>query len=79
MAHGAEPTSSGSTNSTTDCPACAAPLVTITINVGAGERILCSCARCDRRWWQVEGRYTTLEGVIDDLGRPEPPRSRYRP
>jgi hypothetical protein len=65
--------------SSTACPGCGAPLVTITINVGAGERVLCSCAKCDRRWWQVEGRLTTLEGVIKDLGQPEPRRVRYQP
>ena len=53
--------------------------MTITINVGAGERMLCSCAKCDRRWWQVDGRLTTLDGVIRDLGQPEAPRLRYRP
>ena len=60
------------------CPACNAPLVTITINVGAGERTLCSCAKCDRRWWRSEGQLTDLEGVIDDLGDPEPRRVRFR-
>ncbi len=63
----------------TECPGCGAPLVTITINVGAGERVLCSCAKCDRRWWQVDGRLTNLEGVIHDLGQLDPPRVRYRP
>ncbi len=61
------------------CPACTAPLVAITITVGAGERTMCSCARCDRRWWQRDGHLTTLDGVIDELGRPETPRVRYRP
>ena len=51
----------------------------ISINVGAGERIMCSCGKCDQRWWQRDGRLTTLEGVIGDLGRPETPRTRYRP
>ncbi len=64
--------------SKTSCPACGAPLVAITINVGAGERTMCSCARCDRRWWQRDGRLTDLDGVIDELGRPEAPRVRYR-
>lgn len=64
--------------SSSECPRCTAPLVQITINVGAGERTLCSCAKCDRRWWQVDGRLTDLEGVIDDLGNPETPRARYR-
>ena len=50
-----------------DCPMCGSPLVAITINVGAGPRTLCSCARCDRCWWNVEGRLTDLSGVIDDL------------
>lgn len=50
----------------------------ITINVGAGERTLCSCAKCDRRWWQVDGRTTTLDGVIRDLGEPQARRNRYR-
>lgn len=59
-----------------NCLDCGSPLVTITINVGAGERVLCSCAKCDRRWWQVDGRFTDLDGVIDDLGTPEPSRSR---
>lgn len=68
-----------SEDSTANCPACTAPLVTIAINVGAGERVLCSCAKCDRRWWMVDGRLTTLDGVIDDLGKPESPRLRYRP
>lgn len=52
------------------CPACGAPLVTISINVGAGERTMCSCARCDERWWHSDGRVTTLAGVIGDLSRP---------
>lgn len=60
--------------SATLCPACEAPLVTITINVGVGARTMCSCGKCDRRWWQLDGRLTTLRGVIDDLGRPEPAR-----
>lgn len=60
------------------CPACSAPLVTISINVGAGERTLCSCARCDRRWWQRDGHLTDLQGVIADLGDPEPRRTRFR-
>ena len=64
--------------SSTPCPACGAPLVTITIHVGAGERTLCSCAKCDRRWWMVDGELTTLDGVIDDLGKPEAPRPRFR-
>lgn len=64
--------------SSSECPGCNAPLVQITINVGAGERTLCSCARCDRRWWKVDGRFTDLDGVIDDLGKPEAPRVRHR-
>jgi hypothetical protein len=64
--------------SNSDCPGCRAPLVQITINVGAGERTLCSCAKCDRRWWQVDGRLTTLDGVIRDLGEPQSPRARFR-
>jgi len=60
------------------CPACNAPLVTITINVGAGERTLCSCARCDRRWWSRDGQLTDLDGVIGDLGDPAPRRTRFR-
>ena len=64
--------------SDTACPACGAPLVMITINVGAGARTMCSCGRCDQRWWKVEGRLTTLEGVIPDLGRPEAPRRGFR-
>lgn len=58
------------------CPECAAPLVTISIQVGAGERILCSCARCDRRWWDREGHLTDLQGVIADLGNPLPRNGR---
>lgn len=50
----------------------------ITINVGAGERILCSCAKCDLRWWQADGRVTDLAGVIDDLGTPVSSPSRQR-
>ena len=65
--------------SSSECPGCSAPLVTITINVGAGERTLYSCAKCDRRWWQVDGRLTTLAGVIHALGEPEAPRLRCRP
>lgn len=34
-----------------------------------------SCARCDQRWWEAEGRRTNLEGVIDDLADPAPRRS----
>jgi hypothetical protein len=64
--------------SNSDCPGCRAPLVQITINVGAGERTLCSCAKCDRRWWQVDGRLTNLDGVIRDLGEPQSPRARFR-
>lgn len=60
------------------CPQCESPLVTININVGAGERTMCSCAQCDRRWWRREGRLTTLDGVIHELGRPESPRVQYR-
>lgn len=63
----------------TGCPACDSPLVTITINVGAGERTMCSCGKCDRRWWQRDGRLTTLDGVIHELGQPEAPRARFRP
>lgn len=62
----------------TPCPACGAPLVMIKIHVGAGERTLCSCGRCDRRWWRREGRFTDLEDVIDELGDPESPRARIR-
>ena len=62
----------------TECPSCGAPLVTITINVGAGERTMCSCGKCDKRWWQRDGRLTTLDGVIHELGRPENPRPRFR-
>ncbi|MFQ5556150.1 MAG: hypothetical protein ACE5GB_01345 [Acidimicrobiales bacterium] len=61
-----------------DCPTCGAPLVSITIHVGAGPRTLCSCSRCDRRWWMVEGELTDLDGVIDDLGEPSTPRARLR-
>jgi len=50
----------------------------ITINVGAGERTMCSCGKCDQRWWQIDGRLTTLDGVISDLGRPASPRARLR-
>jgi hypothetical protein len=64
--------------SSTACGECGAPLVTITINVGAGERILCSCAKCDRRWWKVDGRLTNLDGVIHELGQIETSRIRYR-
>ena len=60
------------------CPACGAPLVTITIHVGAGDRTLCSCARCDKRWWQRDGELTDLQGVIGDLGTPEPRTTRFR-
>ena len=52
------------------CASCGGPLVTISINVGAGQRVMCSCARCDSRWWHSEGRVTTLAGVIGDLGDP---------
>jgi hypothetical protein len=52
--------------------------VTITIHVGAGDRTLCSCARCDKRWWQRDGELTDLEGVIGDLGTPEPRTTRFR-
>lgn len=62
--------------SATACPACGAPLVEIAIEVGAGTRTLCSCSTCDQRWWQVDGRLTTLDGVIDDLGNPLSARSR---
>lgn len=65
--------------SNNSCPACGAPLVMISINVGAGERVMCSCGKCDQRWWQRDGRLTTLDGVIGDLGRPEAPRARFRP
>ncbi len=65
--------------SSSPCPTCGAPLVTITIHVGAGERRLCSCAKCDLRWWEMDGQTTTLDGVIDDLGQPEGFRSRPRP
>lgn len=51
----------------------------ISINVGAGERVMCSCGRCDRRWWQSDGCLITLEGVIGDFARPEAPRTNYRP
>ena len=51
------------------CPACGSPLVAITINVSAGERTMCSCGRCDQRWWQRDGRLTTLDGVIGELGQ----------
>jgi len=61
-----------------DCPACGRPLVTITIHVGAGERVLCSCAVCDRRWWQVDGEITDLQGVIGDLNDPAPRKNRFR-
>ena len=60
------------------CPMCDAPLIAITINVGAGPRTMCSCARCDRCWWNVEGRSTGLDGVISDLAEPQPTRSRLR-
>ena len=60
------------------CPSCGAPLVTITINVGAGERVMCSCGKCDLRWWQRDGRLTTLDGVIHELGTPEAPKARFR-
>jgi hypothetical protein len=61
-----------------DCPMCGAPLVAITINVGAGERTMCSCARCDRCWWNADGRLTGLDGVLSDLGEPQPSRVRFR-
>jgi len=60
------------------CPECQAPLVTINIQVGAGERVLCSCAKCDRRWWIRDGVLTDLDSVIGDLSQPVPNRSRYR-
>ena len=60
------------------CPMCGAPLVEITINVGAGQRKMCSCARCDRCWWNVEGRLTDLDGVISDLAEPQSTQSRLR-
>lgn len=59
-----------------DCPMCGAPLVVITINVGAGARAMCSCARCDRCWWNVDGRLTDLGGVVSDLGEPQSARAR---
>ncbi len=61
-----------------DCPMCGAPLVVITINVGAGARTMCSCARCDRCWWSADGRLTGLAGVISDLAEPQSTRSRLR-
>lgn len=67
------------TMSNKGCPACGAPLVMISINVGAGERIMCSCGRCDQRWWQSDGRLVTLEGVIGDFARPEAPRTNGGP
>ncbi|RMH78029.1 MAG: hypothetical protein D6683_08145 [Actinomyces sp.] len=48
----------------------------ITIQVGAGPRTLCSCSRCDRRWWRADGRLTDLSGVIADLADPAPPGRR---
>lgn len=60
------------------CPDCGAPLISIRIQVGAGERVLCSCAKCDRRWWVRDGEFTDLESVIGDLSQPVPNRSRYR-
>ena len=60
------------------CPMCESPLVSITINVRGGARTLCSCAKCDKRWWNVNGRLTTLSSVIGDLGSPEAPRIRVR-
>ncbi len=61
-----------------DCPMCGAPLVTIAINVGAGQRTMCSCARCDKCWWNVDGRPTNLDGVISDLAEPQSTRARLR-
>lgn len=43
----------------------------ISINVGAGDRIMCSCRRWDQRWWQSDGRLMTPEGIIGDFTRLE--------
>ncbi len=60
------------------CPDCGAPLVSIKIHVGAGERTLCSCAQCDRRWWVRDGVFTDLDSVKADLAQPLSGRARYR-
>jgi len=54
------------------CAVCSAPLVRIGVDFGAGVRTLCSCDRCDRRWWLKDGEFVVLAGVLNEAGIDQP-------
>jgi len=49
-----------------NCPDCAGPLVTITLQLEGDPLLMRSCSRCDRRFWERDGGDTDL---VDLLGR----------
>lgn len=48
----------------TECPACNIRLVTIAMKLVDSELLMQSCSRCDRRFWQVDGKDIEFTGVL---------------
>ena len=47
-----------------ECPVCNIRLVTITMKLVDSELLMQSCSRCDRRFWQVDGKDIEFTGVL---------------
>jgi hypothetical protein len=43
------------------CPSCHTAVVQIQLGTGS---VLCSCSRCDRRWWLTDGIPADLGAVL---------------
>lgn len=53
------------------CPVCnAAPIVRISVELGAEQMVLHSCSHCDTRWWDdASGSRVSLDRVLDLAGQ----------
>ena len=61
------------------CGRCGSPLVTISLQVGGGERSLHSCSTCDHRsWTDGGGEPIHLDLVLTDLAEADAARSAAR-